>query len=989
LWRPFFLWHAPMFALGISDFSVGEGVYPAKQLLSLARQLGYRDLVCWDRGVAGYPKLRAELEWIHEARRLEGLPPDPRWTGFRLHLGSRFTWRGHGYGALPFTDAGYAALNRLLSAQAHDAAPGPEIPGLGAPEPPRDCVLLAEDLAGLDALLREGLYGTLLAHPRRVQEARKALAAGLEVVAPQVLRFRTAEGLEMHRLKRAIDQQTTLIRTEALWDPAEAAVPRTDWEARFPFGEPAVERATAAVLERISGWNIHWGAWVLAEPLGQEGRDLDALLCEKVRAGVAARFKNPGGEVLARMERELDLISSMRFARYFLLVEDIVRAAQGTMPRICGRGSGAASLVSYALGLSNVDPVATNLMFERFLTKERKDPPDMDIDFAWDEREDVIQKVFERYCRDRVAMVANHAFFKAKGALRAVAQAHGRPDSELKQLARYVRGWEGGLTRAAENPAWDTILRQALALKGHFHQFSVHPGGTVITPGPFWEHAAFQPAPAKDKVSTTTWDKDGVENYGLVKIDLLGNRSLAVIRDAYEVLGDRKPVDPGTHSRNDPDTQALLARGDSIGVFYVESPATRQLQQRVRKGDFETLVIHSSLIRPAAYRWVDRYVKRSRGEEAWEPSDPVFNELLSESFGVLVYQEDVIKVCVALAGWSHYEADQLRKLLGKPDCEDKLPYFEARFRAGCAARGARQATVDEAWDMIRTFQGYSFCKPHSASYAQVSFESAWIKAHHPAVFFASVITNQGGYYPAIAYLGDARRHRLVVRGPDANASAWPFTAEGEQALRVGLMQVQGALAKEVEALLEDRGQHGPFADLDDLLGRVKLSVTTAEALCAAGAFDRWAPDGDRTRLMWARLGGVPPGVRPRPTDAFDRADLELQTMGLTLEIHPAALARVRKGGGPDRAADVAKVLAGEKPGRRLRFWALVVADKEVNTGKGERMQFVTFEDDTGLCEAVAFPPVLRRRQRPFRVGDVVPISGQTTLQDGLAVFEVQ
>ena len=823
-----------MFALGISDFSSGEGVYPAKQLLHLARRLGYRDLVCWDRGVAGYPKLRAELDWIHEARRLEGLPPDPDWTGFRLHLGARFDWRGHAYGALPVSDAGYAALNRLLSAQAHAGRDDLPIPGLGEPEPPGGCVLLAEELAGLDALLREGFFGALLAHPRRAQEARQALAAGLPVVAPQVLRFRTAEGLEMHRLKRAIAAQATLIRTEALWDPAEAAVPHADWEARFPFGEPAVAKATAAVLEQVAGWSLHWGGWVLPDPLGREGADLDALLREQVWAGVAARFPHPDGGVLARMERELDLIAFKGFARYFLLVQDIVQAAQGATPRICGRGSGAASLVSYALGLSNVDPVATNLMFERFLTKERKDPPDMDIDFAWDERDAVIQKVFERYGRDRVAMVANHAFFKPKGALRAVAQAHGRPDSELKQLARYVRGWEGGLERAAETPAWDAILRQAAALTGHFHQFSVHPGGTVVTPGPFWEHAAFQPAPAKAGVSTTTWDKEGVENYGLVKIDLLGNRSLAVIRDAYEILGARRPADPGTHARNDPATQDLLARGDSIGVFYVESPATRQLQQRVKKGDFETLVIHSSLIRPAAYRWVDRYVKRSRGEEAWEPSDPVFNELLSDSFGVLVYQEDVIKVCVALAGWSHHDADQLRKLLGKPDCEKKLPFFEARFRRGCAERGVRPATVEEAWDMIRTFTGYSFCKPHSASYAQVSFESAWLKAHHPALFFASVVTNQGGYYPAIAYLGDARRHRLVVRGPDANASAWPFTAEGEQALRVGLMQVQGARQAEVEALLEARDKHGPFADLDDLLGRTALSVTTAEALCAAG-----------------------------------------------------------------------------------------------------------------------------------------------------------
>ncbi|MBK7295063.1 MAG: DNA polymerase III subunit alpha [Holophagaceae bacterium] len=977
-----------MFALGISDFSIGEGVYPAKQLLSLARRFGYRDLVCWDRGMAGYPKLRDTLEWIHKSRELEGLPPDPQWTGFRLHLGCRFIWRGHEYGALPFSDAGYEALNRLLSAQAHDAAPGPEIPGLGAPEPPRDCVLLADDLAGLEALRREGFDAALLAHPCRVQEARKALAAGLEVVAPQVLRFRTAEGLEMHRLKRAIDRQATFLRTEALWQPAEAAVSRSEWEARFPFCESAVEKATASVLERIAGWPIHWGKWEVSNPLDREAASLGALLRERVRAGVAEKYARSSEDLrsraLLRMEQELDLIISMDFARYFLLVQDIVQALKhkGLPSRICGRGSGAASLVSYALGLSNVDPVDTNLMFERFLTKERKDPPDMDIDFAWDERDAVIQAVFERYGRDRVAMVSNHAFFKAKGALRAVAQAHGRPDSELKQLARLVRGWEGGLVRAAENPAWDLILRQAAALTGHFHQFSVHPGGTIVTPGPLWEHAAFQPAPAKVGVSTTTWDKDGVENYGLVKIDLLGNRSLAVIRDAYEVLGDRVPADPGTHSRNDPATQALLARGDSIGVFYVESPATRQLQQRVGKGDFETLVIHSSLIRPAAYRWVDRYVKRSRGEEVWEPSDPVFTELLSESYGVLVYQEDVIKVCVALAGWSHYEADQLRKLLGKPDCEAKLPFFEARFRRGCAERGVRPATVDEAWDMIRTFTGYSFCKPHSASYAQVSFESAWIKTHHPAVFFASVITNQGGYYPAIAYLGDARRHRLVVRGPDANASAWPFTAEGEQALRVGLMQVHGALKKEVEELLENRDQHGPFEHLDDLLGRVKLSVTTAEALCAAGAFDRWAPDGDRTRLMWARLGGVPPGVRPRPTDLFDRADLEMATLSLTLELHPAALARVRKGGGPSRAAEVAK------PNQRLRFWTLVVADKEVNTEKGERMQFVTFEDETGLCEAVAFPDAIRKRQRPFRVGEIVCVSGRSTEQDGLAVFEV-
>ena len=511
----------------------------------------------------------------------------------------------------------------------------------------------------------------------------------------------------------------------------------------------------------------------------------------------------------------------------------------------------------------------------------------------------------------------------------------------------------------------------------------MHPGGTIIAPGPLWHHVPFQPAPAKEGVSITQWDKDGVEDYGLVKIDLLGNRSLAVVRDSLAVLGDIAPAALHWHPRLDPATQDLLAKGDSIGVFYVESPATRQLQQRVGRGDFETLVIHSSIIRPAANRWIDTYVKRLRGEEAYTPSHPVLASLLSESYGVLVYQEDVVRVGMAMAGWTHEEADKLRKILGKPDCSVKLPTFEVKFREGCAGQGIPPAVVDEVWDMVRTFRGYSFCKPHSASYAQVSFESAWIKAHHPAVFFASVITNQGGYYPPIAYLGDARRHRLVVRGPDVNLSAWPFTAEGERGLRVGLMQVKGAREGEVHALLEERQQNGPYAGLEELLQRLNLSIPTVEALASGGVFDRWAPDGDRTGLYWTRLGGIPPGVRPKPTDPFVRAELEMETLGLTLEIHPAALARARQGGAPHRAIDV------ETTGRQLRFWALVVADKTVLTEKGEPMQFITFEDETALCEAVAFPDSYKRRKRPYRVGDVVPVAGQSVRQDGLAMLEVR
>jgi len=940
--------------LAVTDFSTGEGVYTAEVIARLAPLLGYRRIVTWDRGLHGYPRLRAEALGA-------GLTPI---------LGSRFTWHGLELGALPHSDRGYGSLCRTLTDLAH----GREA------EPPEECALLAETLEGLEALARAGRPGALLGHGRNQREAAVALGRGLTVVAPQVLRFRKEAGLDLHRLKRAMAGQSTVTRVETLWDPRDAAVPRAHWEARFPWADPRVAAATEAMAEAVSAWTMHWGEWVMPRPICPDDQDLDQELRQRVRAGLPRRYVKVGAEIEARLTLELDLIRSKRFAGYFLAVHDLIQAAGAT--RTCGRGSGAASIVSYLLGITNVDPVATNLMFERFLSEARQDPPDLDIDFAWDERDHVIASVFARYGRERVAMVSNHVYFQTRGALRDVALAHGRPEAELKTLARFIRGWDEGVAGIQEHPAWGPILAQAQALEGHFHQLSVHPGGTIITPGPLWQHVPFQPAPAKEGVSITAWDKDGVEDYGLVKIDLLGNRSLAVVRDALAVLGKRAPEALHWQPRLDPDTQRLLARGDSMGVFYVESPATRQLQQRVGKGDFETLVIHSSLIRPAAHHWIDTYVKRSRGEEAYVPSHPVLGDLLSESFGVLVYQEDVVRVGMLMAGWSHPEADQLRKLLGKTDCSRKLPLFEARFREGCAEQGIPAAVVDEVWDMVRTFRGYSFCKPHSASYAQVSFESAWLKAHHPAEFFAAVITNQGGFYAPIAYLGDARRHHLVVRGPDVNASAWAFAAEGDQALRVGLMAAKGAREEEVRALLAERERGGPYGGMEDLLGRVELSVPTVEALGSGGAFDRWAPDGDRTRLLWAKLGGVPAGVRPRPTDPFDRAALELEILGLTLEIHPAALQRARHGGAPHRAADV------DKPGRQLRFWALVVAEKTVRTEKGELMQFVSFEDETALCEAVAFPDAYRKRRRPYRMGDVLPVAGRSVRQDGLAVLEV-
>ena len=470
------------------------------------------------------------------------------------------------------------------------------------------------------------------------------------MAAPQVLRFRREAGLELHRLKRAMATQSTVTRTEPLWDPRDTAVPRG------PTGRPAAPGPNrrrpgppGPSWRRRARWRMHWGDWVMPRPLGPADQDLDEELRARVREGLPRRYPQVTPNYRARLEQELDLIRRKRFAGYFLAVHDLVREARAT--RTCGRGSGAASIVSYLLGITNVDPIAANLMFERFLSDARTDPPDLDIDFAWDERDEVIASVFRRYGRERVAMVANHVLLPDPG----------RP-ARRGPGPRPARG-------GAQDPG---PLRPGLGRGPAGHpgppRLGRHPGpgpgaGGALPPALGASRAApssprapcgttcpSEPAPAKEGVSITAWDKDGIEDYGLVKIDLLGNRSLAVVRDALEELGERAPEPLHWQPRLDPATQDLLARGDSMGVFYVESPAMRQLQQRVGKGDFETLVIHSSLIRPAANRWIDTYVKRSRGEEAYVPAHPVLGALLSESFGVLVYQEDVVRVGMAMAG---------------------------------------------------------------------------------------------------------------------------------------------------------------------------------------------------------------------------------------------------------------------------------------------------------------------------------------------------
>src|SRR6185295_3011233 len=397
-------------------------------------------------------------------------------------------------------------------------------------------------------------------------------------------------------------------------------------------------------------------------------------------------------------------------------------------------------------------------------------------------------------------------------------------------------------------------------------------------------------------VPIVQWEKDQVEEFGLVKMDLLGNRSLAVIRDAIQavarntgtVIDERawNPID-------DQATQRLMARGDTIGVFYAESPSMRQLQRKAGRGDFDHLVIHSSMIRPAANSYIQEYVRRLRGG-AYDPLHPALRHTLDETYGIMCYQEDITKVAMELAGLSLGQAEGMRKALGQKRPVKPLREYMKDFYAGAEERGVARDVIDKVWDMILSFAGYSFCKPHSASYAMVSFRSGWLRAHHPAEFMAAVISNEGGYYDAFAYVSEARRMGLRVLPVDVNASECPYTGNGRD-VRVGLMQVKGLRAEAIAALVQARDREGRFRSFDDLRRRTRLRVADLERLVKSGACDSLSRGRTRAEMLWEAyvdesagcatgagdLFAPPPPTVPR-AERYDRETMlrhEIESLG--------------------------------------------------------------------------------------------------------------
>ncbi|MDD5224456.1 MAG: DNA polymerase III subunit alpha, partial [bacterium] len=855
--------------------------------------------------------------------------------------------------------------------------------------------------AGLGVEFRPGV-------PRRPL-LKFARETRLDPVATNNVHFLQTHEHALHRLLRA-----AVLNLSFSTLPAPELAARESWlkppeemERIFPECPEAIFN-TKKIAEECR-FEIPTGRPVF--PRYDPGMDSFSLLSRLVYRGARERYGQISPVVARRIKTELTVIRGKGFSDYFLIVWDIVR--NGSPGGItCGRGSAANSIVSYCLFITQVEPLKANLLFERFLNPEREDPPDLDVDFPWDEHDRVLKYVIRKFGPEKTARVSNHVTLKTRGAIRRIARVYGLPEKEITRFTERIPWLEEpgedlsarllrhpGLRDARLSPPWPEILELAGQVREIPIHLSTHCGGIIITPGPITDYTPVQrsgeTAPDPDLARVTQWEKDQVEEAGLVKIDLLGNRSLAVIRDTLKLV-ERNTGRAIGYASLDPSedeaTRALFRRGETMGVFYTESPASRLLCRKSQSDSFDLLVLNTSIIRPAANRFIREYLARLSGRP-YRPLHPLLDEVLSETFGIMVFQEDVTRVCVALAGMSPREADDLRKSLSKKKNSRVLNAYREKFFSGARARRIEPDTAEKIWEMILSFSGYSFCKGHSASYILVAQKSAYLRANHPAEFMAGVLANQGGYYSSSAYLSECVRMGLRILAPDVNESEPAFTGR-EQAIRIGLSHLKGIGEKAVTRIIAERGRGGRYSSFADFLNRTSSPspspfplpaldgaskgegnknypaeehtfVTPAEVrvLIRAGALDSLR--GDQTRpelLLFLELrerGASPEKISlPRLPEypAAERFRAEEETLGFFTSTHPLSFWREEISRIPHCPARELE----EKVGQAVTLVGIQITRKDVLSAKGEPMSFVTFEDETGLAETVLFPGVFRR-----------------------------
>jgi len=664
----------------------------------------------------------------------------------------------------------------------------------------------------------------------------------------------------------------------------------------------------------------------------------------------------------ARLDQELRLIERKGFCEYFLVVWDIAKYARRQQAPVAGRGSGASSLVAYLLGITNVCPLAYGISFERFLNEQREDFPDLDLDFCWRIRDDVIRYAFDRWGDDHVAMVCTHNTFQPASALRETAKVFGWSNEQVSAL----RGDE----RRDDVRRIAAFSRRLLGLP---HNLSVHPGGIVIAPRPIDRYVPIQRA-AKG-VRITQYDKDGIEDIRLVKLDLLGNRNLSTIRYACGMIhsrgGGRVEID--SIPADDPATIRLLRSGETLGCNQLESPAMRHLLQAMQPTCVRDVMKALALIRPgaASIGMKEVFIRRHRGLDPVPQAHPRVGAVLADTHGVMLYEDDVMLVAAAMLGGSLAQADRFRKAVQKCRTDAQRLELSCEFLAGCRKNGIDMDYAKSMWVQMAKFNAYSFCRAHAASYGVLAYAGAYLRAHYPLEFFVAALNNNQSMYPVRVYVEQAKRAGVRFLLPDINRSDEEFSIDPAQgdAVRVGFNRVSGIGPAGIASIVEAR-QREDFQGLADCLRRTHLGEQELRSLILCGAFDSFGRN--RPTLMlelnlllndrpdpWGNqemLLRVAPNVDGLPDDfeAMRKYLDERRILGLSVREHIMAIHRAYLAGRVDADSRVLR----ERLGKRVRIAGVLEAQRTAPTRRGERMMFLTLDDEFGLFEVTVFPSVL-------------------------------
>lgn len=960
-----------------SVYSFRYGTLQIEQLFDEAKRCGIAKLALTDiNNTSGYIELLRICAQRKDEHQLEIA------VGIEFRSGGRLLYIG-----IARNNKGFRELNAFLSFHNSCSKPLPRY----APAFDNCCIIYP--LERHPVRLRDNEFVGVKSH--QLLQAEQLAVSKHQMIALCPVTVSNQISYNIHRLLRSIDNNVLLSKL-----PADQQC-RKD-ECMRPIGElmqsfkscPELLLNSQDLLEKC-----HFD-FVLGENknkvnfTGTKREDREVLMALAME-GFDQRYARHNHHARSRLFRELDIISRHNFEAYFLIAHDIVRYAEHRNFAHVGRGSGANSVTAYCLKITDVDPIELDLYFERFLNPERTSPPDFDIDFSWTDRDEITRYIIDKHGERYTALLATHSTFKNRSIVRELGKVFGLPKGEIDALVE----------RPHALRERDHITRLIFRYASRMHEIpshlSIHAGGVLITEEPIYQYSATDLPPKGFPV--VHFAMHNAEDAGIYKLDILSQRGLGHIRDTTSIVlqnrGHKLDMSNFSSFKDDPKIKTLMRSGKTMGCFYVESPATRMLLGKLRCDDYLTLVAASSIIRPGVAKsgMMRAYIERHLNPGSYQPLHPRMDELMKDTYGVMVYQEDVIKVAHHFAGLSLAEADILRRgMSGKYRSRREFLQVKSQFFKNCEAKGYDSTVVERVWFEIESFAGYSFAKGHSASYAVESFQSLYLKAHYPLEFMVGVINNFGGFYRTEMYFHEARMGGARIEAPCVNNSTY-LTRIQEQTIYIGFIHLKSLESRIAEQIPRERQANGAFTSFDNFVRRIDISLDQLSILVRIGAL-RFTGRTKRALLWEGHLYfgkgrtahydidlfnvELPdyqlPALDPIPhEDAFD--ELELLQFPLC---DPFDLLQT---------ADRGNIRAGQLMDNLGRFVHLVgylLTIKNTYARGGKLMHFATFYDDTGhVFDTTHFPPVARRY--PFHGNGFYSLKGKVVEDFGYPMLEVQ